>query len=497
VKRPLLGLVALALLAAHVVYWYLPRERAVAPAMPEALSRRLDQPAPGVAPAAAVPAGEPLAVLAAGAYDLCVWVPYPHQNLGALASAVDDLAGVIAAAARLSQRHDGAPGDGAPGKSSGEPAAAPQELPTFGPFEVPPANELVVCADLAGGRMRVVARIYPALAVVARLAGRLAGNPWLAGGDAGRLRIGWSGRLWTVIGGEEAPPSAGPAEPPPTLPESLAVVRWQGARAEIPAGYYALARSGPDLSLARIAAAPGAPVTAAPDLAPAGTDRTASSLPALVVAVGSAWHGGPPPGLRSPGRASPETPHVADAPAAGSARAVATAPLPPAALAMFESGSSHLSSLGDLPGLAVFNVAGPPGSERWSLPASGILRLLAGRLPAADLAGWHVVALDGGSLRQAEALAPRLAAQFPADPAASAALSFGLWLDPRSSLRIVARVRRFVENFPLASRREVELWRDWQTVLEPFAHCSHATLTAAEGPPAMRLLLQGCTASRP
>jgi hypothetical protein len=151
---------------------------------------------------------------------------------------------------------------------------------------------------------------------------------------------------------------------------------------------------------------------------------------------------------------------------------------------------------------------------RWRLPTEGIFRLLAGRLPAADVAGWRILALDSGSLRQAEALAPRLAALVPpvpagvtvpagADVAAASgaaghgALSLGIWLEPRSTLGIVTRIRRFVEKFPLASRRQVDLWRDWETVLDPVANCEHAVLAATASPPSMRLLLRGCAAASP
>jgi hypothetical protein len=556
---PSLLLLALALAAAHVVYSYLPRERAETPpplplvaAVQPAEAAEATQaatgtvPAPGwggaeVPPAAAV---EPLRLLATGPYDVCVWVPYPHQNLGALAGAIGDLQDVVAAAARL---------------SSGERPPAgkePEEPPTFGPFEVPPASELTACSDLAGGRLRVVARIYPLLAAVAKVAGRLADNPWLAGGEAGRARIVWDGRLWSVTEGEDEPPApappaaesllaspssstlpgpresmvpggAAPAPAPPAapvppparfvqLPESLAVVRWSGARPEIPAGYYALTRSGSDLALSLAGTAVGAgsvPVTPAPRAA-------------LLVAVGPEWPGGSPlGGSRSLSREAVSAAGVAPQPAAGDAplpvgpstpaplaaaapvpqaaaasrlasgtapppASSASGPLPPAALALFETGGSHLSSLGDLPGLAVFNRPGPSGTERWSLPTSGLFRLLARRLPAADLAGWRIVALDPGSLRQAEAVAPRLAAL-------PGRLSLGVWLDPRSALRIVSRIRRFVEGFPLASRGQVQLWRDWETVLDPLANCDRATLAATASPPSMRLLLQGCTSTLP
>ena len=571
------GLALAALLAAHVVYWYVPRERAVA------LRLR---------PAASATASEPLQVLASGAYDVCLWVPYPHQNLGALSGAIGDLQDVIGAAARLAS--------GEAGEASPPRPREAEEPPPFGPFEVPPANEMVACSDLAGGRRKVAARVYPALAAVAKLAGRVAGNPWLAGGVAGTTRIAWDGRLWTVTAGAEAPRS--PAMPPeaaaaaaanaaagaaagaavgaaagaaaPELPESLAVVHWTGVRPEIPAGYYALTRRGSDLSLSLIAGvaagasagAAASPAAAVPSVAGPGT------LPSLLVAVGPDWRGavpfgGGPPGAGSgdPGRGQAGGGSVGSGPPGsgpsgsgpsgrgslgsgppGSAGAAtgglgaAVAARPPAALALFEIGGSRLSTLGDLPGLAVFNAAAPgaaPGPVRWRLPTEGIFRLLAGRLPTADVAGWRILALDQGSLRQAEALAPGLAAAVPPIPAgvtvpagvgaaagappitalvpstdggaglpttaaptasaAGAALSLGLWLEPRSTLRIVTRIRRFVEKFPLASPRQVDLWRDWETVLDPLANCDHAVLAATASPPSMRLLLQGCAAAVP
>jgi hypothetical protein len=605
VKRIAIGvLLVVALLTAHVFYWYVPRERAAAPRLPVQSEHAARRAAGGGAGRPA--GGEPLQVLAAGDYDVCLWVPYPHQNLGALAAAIGDLGDVVGAAARLTS---GGGGEAAPRPQE------PEEAPTFGPFEVPPANEMVACSDLAGGRprrLRVVARIYPVLAVVAKLAGRLAGNPWLAGGTAGPMRIAWEGRLWSVTSGPEVAPAtaaapgmqtdqASPAsradrtDPPsgaaadggtrmrastvpagsgaanpagagpaaagggggwPDLPASLAVVHWTGARQEIPAGYYALTRSGSDLTVSLMRAGGGAGGAESAVGASAALAAGGGSAPSLLVAVGPEWRGAGPfgggaasggpvgngpvgsgsVGDRSVRPAGGSQSGAAGAGGSGAAPGGDQQPLPPAALALFETGGSRLSSLGDLPGLAVFN-GGPAGAARWRLPTEGIFRLLARRLPASEVAGWKILALDPGSLRQAEALAPRLAALVPPLPAGAAPtvgavagaaiapggaaaagaaaivpapaaaapagtaggpeLSLGLWLEPRSALRIVSRIRQFVEKFPLASRRQVELWRDWETVLDPLANCDHAALTATAAPASMRLLLQNCTASVP
>ncbi len=541
-------LLILALLAGHVWYWYLPRERAAAP--------RLGAAGGGVA--------EPLQLLAGGAYDVCLWLPYPHQNLGVLAAAIGDPQDLIEAAVRLTADLSGnaanAGNAGDAGEIGKEAAARrarePEELPTFGPFQVPPASELVACADLAGGRLRVVARIYPALAVVAKLAGRLAGNPWLAGGAAGNTRVTWSGRLWSATAGEELPPAAVVAAGAPVpagatqdvaLPESLAVVHWTGARQEIPAGYYALTRRGSDLALSLVGAGGGAgaggprvegAAVAIEGAIAAGTGDAAGTLlagagpiPALLLAVGPEGRGrmaddagtsageataGGRPGIAATGgnatgaeiAARGSTPGSGRDSAADTGRSAPPAPLPPAALALFEASGLRITSLGDLPGVAVFNAASAAGAARWRLPTEGLFRLLGGRLPTAESAGWRILALDPDSLRQAAALAPRLAAlvppggpaggtSAPGGAAAGPPLSLGVWLEPRTALRIVSRVRRFVDGFPLASRRQVELWRDWETVLEPLANCGGATLTATAAPPTMRLLMRDCTAAGP
>ncbi len=752
-------LVLLVLTAAHVAYWYLPRERAVAPRLDQVAAAQLPpagagvgaggvqgnagQTARGAVPAAgeAVPSAGgaqvgdgdrpigPRELLAGGAYDVCVWIPYPHQNLGVLAAAVGDLPEVIAAAARLA--HGAESGAAAAGGK----AAEPLEVPAFGPFEVPPASELTACADLAGGRMRLAARIYPSLAVVAKLAGHLAGNPWLAGGAAGRMRVAWDGRLWNVAAGSAVPPPRRPGADPagaaggagdagsaggglPELPESLAVVHWRGERLQIPTGYYTLTRQDADLVLALAGGAPGAasaatlpgvasagaatllvavgpgwkaegaaPSAAASalegDAAPDGSAVPSNAMPEILFPSNGApprasgrrrrggtadpsggqagadrWAGAPPPkgepeagypkpggpavGSGSPqaggpaarpgtlgGPVPPASPRTGGAaPGTPGAPAASLRRLPPAAMALFETGGSRLTSLGDLPGLAVFNVA---PAQRWHLPAESVFRFFSGHMPSADVAGWHVVALDAASLRQATALAPRLAALVPPVPAAGWApgggataagspaagrpaaagesgggaatagvagrgaatadapgggvatagavgrgaatagavgrgaatagavgrgaatagavgrgaatagaagagavtagvtgggaptaggarvsgaalppmpggggaavegagedLSLGVWLDPAGAYRLVSRIRKFVEDFPLASRGEVALWRDWETVLDPLANCDRASLDASvESPhPRLRLVLQSCS----
>src|SRR3954470_11217248 len=165
--RLAIPLILLLLIVGYLVHAYWPRERA------------------------AVPSGLPARLLASGEYGACLWVPYPHQNLGKLEGALTDPASYLAAAAR------------------GADLPAPV-MRSFGPFAVPPSSEIVACSDLDGRRFLLVARVYPGLAAVAKLSGRLADNPWLRGGDVKEtqgetedgpqervLHVAWRGGHWT------------------------------------------------------------------------------------------------------------------------------------------------------------------------------------------------------------------------------------------------------------------------------------------------------------
>jgi len=407
-----LVLLVLLLVAGHILYWYGPRERAGAPE-------------PGGLPA------RMLAAAGGGAYDACFWTPYPHQNLAALARALGDWDGYLAAASRFA---------GLP----------PPRLPGFGPFAVPPASEVAACSDSSGKRLLVAAEIYPAIAWVAKAAGRLAGNPWLAGGDVADreppARVAWNGNEWTVsLAGAEPPPAAPDAAPPAG---ALAILRLSrpvsGSLADLPAGTYRLGRDAAgdlELALAGIAAPAAALDSAA--LPPA-------SHPVFLAASGATEKG------------------------------------PASALALFPAASK--SGL-DLPSAAAFQPIGAPGRGRWSLPGGGLAGLLAGSLPRGNAAGWSIVALDAESLAKAETLAPLLArAVSPAGPR----LRLALAVEPSRALDLVASIRKLLERVPLASPREVERWRDGETLLAPLARCRELTVTSAGPPDAFALRLAGC-----
>lgn len=416
-KIGILLLVPLAV-AGHLFYSYWPRER----------------------PAELEAGGLPARLLASGEYGACAWLPFPHQNLGALAGSLQDGSAYLAALAR-------------------EAEVPPPVLPSFGPFAVPPSREIVACSDLDGERFLLVARVYPGLAALARLAGKLAGNPWLTGGEIreteGRrnevaekvLHVAWLDGFWTVRAGPE-----------PRLPESgagtasgpvLGLLHLEEETSDFPRGDYTLARRDGDLE---VLLAGGAPV---PEM-PAGAEDAV-----LLAVAGPAWPASEPKPLQS------------------------------AAMALYDTeGGLQLGPLGRLPGAAVLN---PPGSRRWSLPARGLAGLLAEKLPRGNSAGWAIVALDAASLKRAEALAPALSSLAPPDGESSdARLVLGVWLRPGPALRLITRMRTGLEKVPLIDRRQVRRWEDWETLLRPAAACERVSLAATRSPSAFRLRLHGC-----
>lgn len=209
-----MALIALAAAGAiHVFYWYAPRERPAAPA----------------------PGDLPARLLAAGSLPIRLWIPYPHQNLALLDRAAADPRSTIAALVAVA-------------------GVRRARLPRFGPFRVPPSREICIASDARGRRIIAVARVYPGLAALARLAGRLAGNPWLAGGEVeldGRpARAGWAGRgVWWVATEADFDPSALSAGGDLPQEPALAVVRLEDSMVLLPKGWYRLERRGGTLQV--------------------------------------------------------------------------------------------------------------------------------------------------------------------------------------------------------------------------------------------------------
>ncbi|MEL7060021.1 MAG: hypothetical protein AAGN46_08355 [Acidobacteriota bacterium] len=251
-------------LVGHVIFWYAPRARPAAPS----------DDLPGQ-------------LFTSAAYESALHIPYPHQNLKALAASGFD-GPALDAALRLAGVLDG-------------------DLLAGSLDRLPPADSLSLAADDDGDRFAAAVRLYPLAAGFVRLAGSLGDNPWMRGGpveiDGRAAEVAWSGRTWSVV----SPPSAG-APPSPAgasleahrTPALLTVrlgsgrlvrqgdtfrLQRRGGRLEVVSSQSALELEAPDLAEARVPllAVAGRPRRALFLLAPpAGASRT--DLPRTVTA---------------------------------------------------------------------------------------------------------------------------------------------------------------------------------------------------------------------
>lgn len=382
-------LLLLAATSAHWAYWYRPRARALAPA-----SSRL--------------------LPAAPALPVRLWLPYPRQNLHALGGAVERPEEVLAAAARLA---------GLPDPS----------VPRLAPFGIPPAHELLIASSRDGKRLSAAVRLYPTAALLVRLSGLLASNPWLAGGEV-RLRdqpatARWEGLTWRLetadvppveTGGGTALATGGAAA---NADPALAIVDLAAPVSRLPPGRYALRREGGDL-VWRLGSGPAEPL-----------------------------RGAPPPGLilvwveRRP------------QPAEGRPRAQA--------LLLMEANRKSL--LAGLPSAAAW--AQPDGALE-VLPGGSLLRRLAGVRPV-PFADGELAATERAAAARARELAPfwlPLAAGRSTPP-----LALGGWLAIDPAAAQAEQLHRLLEEIPILGAAEAQRWGDVAVVLRA-AH-GHRTLS--------------------
>lgn len=391
---------------AHYRYWYAPKER------------------PGIAD----PTDLPARLLADPRASFALWLPYPHQNLAAAAEQLGDLATVAAAVARQGGRGN---------------STRALEIPRFGPFIAPPAREIGATISPTG-EVVIAARVYPALALLARLAGKVASNPWLAGGAvhlaARPATVSWDGTLWIArTDGAVLPPAADSVDANPA-PE-LGAFRLGHGAAPLPAGCWHLRRTAEGWLTAELEGSRPWPA-----LPPVNLDRSAAAL--LVV--------------RGPGRPDWRETFAH-----------------PGALAI----SAHASSSG-LPRSATFT---PPGQEPWKLPARGISELFGGAPETLEAAGLRIVATEEHSLAAAAALAPTVAAWLGPD---HPDLVVGLWLEPKAIRESLGGATHLFADLPfLGHRREAATLDDWRTVLAPFEDFSEFSVVVFEHPYRARITL--------
>lgn len=408
-------LLAVALAVAHVVYWYLPRLRTGRP---------------GGTVAAAL--------LASEAFPASVWVPYPHQNLAMM----DDVArGATTGESELVE---------AVARLAGLPEP---RWPVFGPLRMPPAHEMAFAAG--GERAVLVAEVFPLPAAFAKLSGRLADNPWLAGGevllDGREAEVRWQGSTWMV--GMPDLPRLEPAPEATGGPFQLLVLSVRQVRPPLPAGRYRLTIEDGDL-LVRSEAA----VASGLEL----EGRILHDLGLfLLLAAG-------------------ERP-VLDEPAQG--------------MAFFtQDGAVTVPGDGEvyeLPGMAVVH---GPGGDRWTLPGEKILGLTGRDAYEGDVDGWSVAALDEASYDRVRELVPSFTPLLEPRPAGR--LAWGLWLDLDLGTAEVSRISRALDAIPLVSEEKKARWNDSATVLEALARpYKRLSVVITDEPRALRLELEGRAAA--
>lgn len=424
--RWILGTLLLLLaFAGHLWYHYLPRAR---PAVPQAES------------------------LVAGLLDdvdfpAAVWVPYPHQNLAHLREVV----GAEPASARAIARLAGLPSP---------------TLPTFGPLALPPSSEIAIASDETGERFVVVAEVYPTIAYFAKLAGKLAGNPWLHGGEIvvedRPAEVWWQGNRWTVASSElagafrehaGATDAAFQPADRPTLP-GLAWIRIRQAVDPLPAGLYRLWQD--DGGLGITSSMTASRLTGEAGGAPPASSGLAARLKTLDLFL--LVYSGANPALGEPAQA----------------------------MAFFDQEEEKVM---EMPRIAALH---EPGTERWDLPGESLLEIAQQPL-AASAGGWSIAAFDSISLTGAGRIAPEL------DAVTDERLRWGLWLDLQGGLTEVERIAQLMAKIPFVSRRQVERWDDARVALAPLA-ARYSDLAATVAPDAhgktFDLRLKAMTAER-
>lgn len=395
-KHAVSGLVALSLLvAAHWAYWYRPRERSGVPGVETVPGR----------------------IFVGSELPYRVWLPYPHQNLAELERALGDVEELMRSVARL----------------SGRPMP---RMPSFGAARVPPSSELVLATDESGESFIAAAKVYPMPGLLARWAGRLAGNPLLVGGrseiDGRAVDVSWVDRTWIVASAGVAPPAS--AVGSERSDAALAWLRLTAPRGRLPAGEYRLRREEGDLLLQG-----GDPATLGE------LERLASlQAPLPVLTVQS---------FRSEG--------------AFGARALGLV--------------SGVDSIGGLPGAASAFL----GSRRWRLPGERILDLVGDGAPSLEIGGWRVVALEEDSLSRGGAIV-----EFSRRLEGHSPLSVALWIELREARRLVDQVAAALEEVPIIGRREARRWHAASSVLTPLARYQRLTAFVSLEPAAVAVRLE-------
>ncbi|MGB5161884.1 MAG: hypothetical protein WBO69_00325 [Thermoanaerobaculia bacterium] len=368
-----IGGVALLIVAlfGHWYCWYAPRARTGSPGVKASTSQ---------------------VFFGTGDLPLRLWIPFPHQNLAALERAIGDLEGVSEVSSYLISQDLAS-------------------LPSFGPFRLPPARDLVVAGSQNGDRIVVAASVYPVVAWLARVAGRLAGNAWLAGGPVelhGRtVEVEWRDGMWLAAQGEVARTVG---QPVPDLVPSHALLRLDRSLGPVPQGLYRL----------DVEARGWRIVSAEPEAMQASDARVRAVLPSGLALVAASI---------GPGSA-PDS-------------AVET-------FVMLSGGRGAGEQI------ASSVIAHRGTGDRWQLPAERLLSGLGFEVSEGAREGWSLAAYDEAAIDQ---VADRLSSI--SDLLGSvdeAPLELGIWLDLAEAREALDGLVSTLGSLPLPATEQIRLW---------------------------------------
>lgn len=380
--------------------------------------------APAERPGVASP--ELAALLAEGSpFERVLWLAAPHQNLGALDERVGDLELYLAELSRLT-------------------GVATPRLPRFGPFALPPARELVLAWNGEGEQFLGIARIEPGIGWIARIAGRLAGNPWLAGGhidSAGRtFDVRWQGSLWMVasglpswidLGSDGARAEEGLPAPEPV---ALAQLRLRREVGPLPVGRFVLARGADGLEVR------------SGELPEVVQPASEWSFPGVALWVSSTDRG----------------------PIGG-----------PGLFLLWEAAE------GAIPRVAVLQRG---GGRSFRLPGESILAMMGAGEPASRLA-WSVRATQKSARREALLMVPWFERHLPRPGGRGPWLGRAGRLVPGASARTLDLLARSLEKLPLLPPAEMRRISAASRLLAPFQDCAAIAFEVWHEPEGARLRL--------
>jgi hypothetical protein len=359
--------------------------------------------------------------MSAGDLPVRIWIPYPHQNLGALERALGDLRGLSEVSTYLL-------------------AQDLASLPSFGPFRLPPSRDLVVAGSSDGSRVVVAASVFPLVARLARVAGRLADNPWLAGGSVelqGRdVQVEWLEGTWLASQGEV---SAFEVQPVPDLAPSHALLSLEQPLGPVPKGLYRL-----DIE------ADGWRIVSVDSEARQSADsRPSVSLPRTLSLVAAS--------TRSESGEDQVT------------RAFAM-------LSGAERANEQLTR-------SVVAQRGP--GDRWRLPAERLLSGLGFDVAQGTHDGWTLAAYDEAALR---AVTDELAAISDLlESVEGSPLQLGLWIDLGEARRGLDGLARALDALPLPASEQIRRWTVAARALAALDDFSSLTLRISGSPPDLEL----------